>query len=45
MLFIPERKYHVVIVVLVCIFGMMGKCVLCYYVIMSLLCNYVIIML
>jgi hypothetical protein len=50
MLFIPEGKYVVLIVVL----GMIGKCVLChyavimplcrYYVIMSLLCYYVVIM-
>ena len=43
MLFIPGRKFDVVIVVLVCIFGMIGKCVLCYYVIMSLLCHYAVI--
>jgi hypothetical protein len=42
MLFIPGRTFDVVIVVLVCIFGMMGKCVLCYYVIMPLLCYYII---
>jgi hypothetical protein len=44
MLFIPGRKFDVVIVVVVCIFGMIGKCVLCYYVITPLLCRYYVIM-
>ena len=44
MLFIAGRTFDVVIVVLVCIFGMIGKCVLCYYVIMPLLCHYYVIM-
>jgi hypothetical protein len=43
MLFIPGRKIDVVIVVLVCIFGMIGKCVLCYYVIMPLICHYYVV--
>jgi cell division protein FtsW (lipid II flippase) len=43
-MFIPERKCDAVIVVLFCISGMIGKCVLCYYVIMPLLCRYYVIM-
>jgi hypothetical protein len=42
-MFIPERKCDAVIVVLFCISGMIGKCVLCYYVIMPLLCHYYVV--